>query len=84
MKGLTLFGMIVTATAVSGSGDVSRARVEDLRAARQAIRSQSAKARLKMRPALNSSDSAFVAGLPLGIVLPEHTRIPASVTDGLV
>ena len=82
--GLTLFGMIVTATAVSGNGDVSRARAEDLRAARQAIRSQSAKARLKMRPALNSSDSAFVAGLPLGIVLPEHTRIPASVTDGLV
>lgn len=82
--GLTLFGMIVTATVVNSGDDLSRATREDLRAARQMIRSQSAKARLKLRVALNSSDSAFVAGLPLGIVLPEHTRIPASVTDGLL
>lgn len=82
--GLTLFGMVVTATAVNSSEDLSRATREDLRAARQMIRSQSSKARLKLRVALNSSDSAFVAGLPLGIVLPEHTRIPASVSDGLL
>lgn len=82
--GLTLFGMVVTATSLNGSGDLSRATVEDLKGARQMIASQSAKARLKLRVALNSSDSAFVAGLPLGIVLPEHTRVPASVTDSLI
>lgn len=82
--GLTLFGMVVTATVINQSEDITRATREDLRAARQMIRSQSSKARLKLRVALNSSDSAFVAGLPLGIVLPEHTRIPASVTDGLL
>lgn len=82
--GLTLFGMVVTATVLNSSEDISRATGEDLRAARQMIRSQSSNARLKMRVALNSSDSAFVAGLPLGIVLPEHTRIPSSVTDGLL
>lgn len=82
--GLTLFGMVITATVLNTSEDISRATREDLRAARQMILSQSSKARLKARVALNSSDSAFVAGLPLGIVLPEHTRIPASVTDGLL
>ncbi|HLS72702.1 MAG TPA: SCO6880 family protein [Actinomycetaceae bacterium] len=82
--GLTLFGMVVTATALNSSGDLTRASSEDLRAARQTIASQSSKARLKMRTALNSADSAFVAGLPLGIVLPEHTRIPASVSDSFI
>ncbi|MEE1652165.1 SCO6880 family protein [Brachybacterium sp. J144] len=82
--GLVLFGMVVTATALNSSGDLSRATAEDLKGARQMITSQSAKARLRLRVALNSSDSAFVAGLPLGIVLPEHTRVPASLTDGLI
>lgn len=82
--GLALFGMVVTATALNGGGDLTRATSEDLRAARQMIASQSSKARLKLRVALNSSDSAFVAGLPLGLVLPEHTRIPASVSDSFI
>lgn len=73
--GITLFGMVVTATVLDE---------EDLPSAKQMIMSQSAQARLRMRVALGSQDTAFVAGLPLGIVLPEHTTIPASITDNMI
>ena len=73
--GITLFGMVVTATVLNE---------EDLPSAKQMIMSQSAQARLRMRVALGSQDTAFVAGLPLGIVLPEHTTIPASITDNMI
>lgn len=72
--GMTLFGMVVTATVLSK---------EELRTARQMIASQGAQARLRLRSALGSQDSAFVAGLPLGVVLPHHTTIPASITDNI-
>ena len=73
--GITLFGMVVTATVLDE---------EDLPSAKQMVMSQSAQARLRMRVALGSQDTAFVAGLPLGIVLPEHTTIPASITDNMI
>ncbi|MFQ6486028.1 SCO6880 family protein [Brachybacterium epidermidis] len=70
--GMTLFGMVVTATVLSK---------DELRTARQIIASQGAQARLRLRPALGSQDTAFVAALPLGVVLPFHTAIPATITD---
>ena len=72
--GMTLFGMVVTATVLD---------VADLRTARQVIASQSAQARLRLRQAMGSQDTAFVAGLPLGIVLPHHTMLGTTITDNL-
>lgn len=73
--GMVTFGMVVTATVLNP---------EDLRVARQTIGSQSAQARLRLRLALGSQDSAFVAGLPLGVVLPYHTVVSADFTDRMV
>lgn len=73
--GMVTFGMVVTATVLDKA---------DLRSARQTIASQSAQARLRLRTALGSQDSAFVAGLPLGVVLPYHTVISADITDRMI
>ncbi|NQX29664.1 hypothetical protein HQQ81_20145 [Microbacteriaceae bacterium VKM Ac-2854] len=72
--GLLNFGLIVTATVLE------RGRVADARAA---VDNLSASARLRLRPAYGSQDSAFAAGLPLGLVLPRHLRIPSEVRDQL-
>lgn len=70
--GLVNFGMIVTAT------------VEDLDKesdARAAVANLSAASRLRLRPAYGAQDSTFAAGLPLGIVLPMHLRIPVEIRE---
>jgi hypothetical protein len=36
-----------------------------------------------MRPAYGSQDTAFVAALPLGIVLPRHVKMPVEVRESL-
>ncbi|PPG17168.1 hypothetical protein C5D36_04680 [Rathayibacter sp. AY1C6] len=38
-------------------------------------------ARLRMRPAFGSQDSAFAAALPLGLVLPRNLRIPNELRE---
>ncbi len=75
--GLLNFGMVVTAT------------VEDpavVADARAAVDTLSAQARILLRPVYGSQDSAFAAGLPLGLVLPDHLAIPrancANSSDG--
>jgi hypothetical protein len=72
--GLLNFGLIVTATTTE------RVKESDARAA---IDSLTAAARLRMRPAYGSQDTAFAGGLPLGLVLPRHLRIPAELKESL-
>ncbi|WP_434161443.1 SCO6880 family protein [Clavibacter michiganensis] len=72
--GLLNFGLIVTATTTE------RVKESDARAA---IDSLTAAARLRMRPAYGSQDTAFAAGLPLGLVLPRHGRIPTELKESL-
>nr|WP_244634313.1 SCO6880 family protein [Frigoribacterium sp. CFBP 8754] len=72
--GLVNFGMVVTATVEDP------ATIEDARAA---IDSLSAQARIRLRPVYGSQDFTFVAGLPLGVVLPRHLAIPHDIRDQL-
>ncbi len=72
--GLVNFGMVVTAT-VADAG-----RLADARAA---VDHLAATARVQLRPVYGSQDSAFAAGLPLGLVLPEHLNVPTSIRNSL-
>lgn len=68
------FGLLVTATVA----DVAR-----LPEATAAIDNLSATARLQLRPAYGSQDSAFAAALPLGLVLPAHSKVPVEIRESL-
>ncbi|MGF1662339.1 MAG: SCO6880 family protein [Kineosporiaceae bacterium] len=68
------FSLLVTATVLDGD------RVRDAVAA---VDMMAGAARLQLRPMYGSQDAAFVAGLPLGLVLPAHLRIPSPVRDSL-
>jgi len=68
--GLVNFGMLVTATVP----DLDR--LDDAKAA---IENLSAGARILLRPVFGSQDCAFAAGLPLGLVLPAHLKVPAAL-----
>jgi hypothetical protein len=72
--GLVNFGMVVTATVASA---------DRLEAARQAIEHLAPTARIALRPVYGSQDSAFAAGLPLGLVLRSHLRVPNELRDSL-
>jgi hypothetical protein len=72
--GLVNFGMVVTATVT----DPAR-----LDAARQAVDHLAPTARIALRPVYGSQDSAFAAGLPLGLVLRSHLRVPNELRDSL-
>jgi hypothetical protein len=72
--GLVNFGMLVTATVTSA---------QRLEAARQAIDHLAPTARIMLRPAYNSQDSAFAAALPLGLVLPSHLKVPSELRESL-
>ncbi len=72
--GLVNFGLLVTATVT----DPDR-----LPEARAAVDNLSATARLRLRPCYGSQDSAFAAGLPLGLILPRHLKAPAAMRDRL-
>jgi hypothetical protein len=72
--GLVNFGMLVTATVTSTSQCAD---------ARAAVDNLAASARIMLRPVFGSQDSAFAAGLPLGLVLPAHLRVPAEIRESL-
>jgi hypothetical protein len=72
--GLVNFGMIVTATV---------AEEERLPVAEAAIDALSATARIQLRPVYGAQDSAFVAGLPLGLILPRHLKVPGEIRGAL-
>lgn len=72
--GLVRFGIIVTVTVLDR---------DRLAKASRAVMSLVGSARLKLRVALGNQSVGFAAGLPLGVVLPEHTLLPSSVRDFL-
>lgn len=72
--GLVNFGMLVTATVLD---------VERIAEARAAVDNLAATARLKLRPVYGAQPAAFVAALPLGVVLSKHLNIPASMRSRL-
>lgn len=72
--GMVRFGVIVTATVLDRSG---------LAQAAEAVKQLRASARLKLRPATAVQATTFVAGLPLGLVLPDHMALPAEWKDAL-
>ncbi len=84
--GLVDLGMLVTATVLDPVGldtaDGSGAALA-LDAARAAVDTLSATARVQLRPVYGSQDSAFVAALPLGLVLPAHLSVPAEFRGAL-
>lgn len=74
--GLVRFSMIVTATTWSERGDLEENR-EALEKAISVIE-QGNGTRIRFRRARAMQDTAFLAGLPLGLVLPAHVRQPIS------
>ncbi|MET8865629.1 SCO6880 family protein [Nonomuraea sp. NPDC004580] len=72
--GLVRFAMLVTATV---------ARPEDLPAAVAAIDTLAPSARVHLRRMYGAQAASFAAALPLGLVLPDHLRIPAFVRETL-
>ena len=72
--GLVNFGMVVTGTVMTAE------QLPDMVAA---IDNLGATARVLLRPAYGSQDSAFVAALPLGIVLQSHLSVPAGLREAL-
>ncbi|MFC7403437.1 SCO6880 family protein [Citricoccus sp. GCM10030269] len=70
--GLTRFGLVIT---------ISAATEEDLRPWNKRIPGLVAPARLRLRPALANQAVTFQAGLPLGLVLPDHMLVPDSVRE---
>lgn len=72
--GLVNFGMVVTGTVMSAE------QLPDMVAA---IDNLGATARVLLRPAYGSQDSAFAAALPLGLVLPTHLSVPAGLRESL-
>ncbi|BCW86534.1 hypothetical protein NicSoilE8_42070 (plasmid) [Arthrobacter sp. NicSoilE8] len=72
--GLVNFGMVVTATVTD------KARLPDAVAA---VEQTSGSARVLLRRAYGSQDTAFAASLPLGLVLPKHSMVPSEIKDAL-
>lgn len=70
--GLTNFGMIVTATVLDRKSEAAAAAL---------VRSMGAAARIRLRRQYGSQDSSFAAGLPLGLVMRDHIKIPAALKD---
>lgn len=72
--GLTRFGMIITTTCRTN---------DEFPRLEKVIPSLTNQARLKIREALGNEDVAFLAGLPLGVVLPAHMTLPDQIRDWL-
>jgi MoaA/NifB/PqqE/SkfB family radical SAM enzyme len=72
--GLVNFGMVVTGTVMNHE------QLPDMVAA---VDNLGATARILLRPVYGSQDSAFAAALPLGLVLPTHLAVPASIRESL-
>ena len=75
--GLVDFGVLVTAT-VEDRGDAS-----ELAQAAATVETLAATARLGIRRVYGSQDSAFLACLPLGFVLPRHLKVPDEIRRAL-
>ena len=71
---LTELGMLVTATVLDEDG---------LQAAMGAVENVAPTARVNLRVPRSNQDSLFAAALPLGVWLPEYTRIPEGIRRAL-
>ncbi|HBD9578893.1 TPA: hypothetical protein KLE27_004622, partial [Shigella sonnei] len=72
--GLLNFGLVVTATVrTRGELDEAEAIIENL----------GTSARIRLEEAYGAQDSTFAAGLPLGIVIPDHLALPSTVRNAL-
>lgn len=74
--GLSRFGMIVTVTLDNEDPDESDLQ---LRRLRRQIPQHMTDTRLRLRETLANEAVSFQAGLPLGLVLPEHMMLPEDV-----
>lgn len=72
--GMVQVGMVVSATVTDDT------RLEQARAA---VEKLSRRSRLGLRPARYTQAVAFAAGMPLGLVLPEHTLLPRVLREAL-
>ncbi|GAB7192819.1 hypothetical protein NUM3379_35280 [Kineococcus sp. NUM-3379] len=72
--GLERFSLLVTAT-VLDAADLVRVVPE--------IENLGAGARLRLRRCYGNQDAAFAAGLPTGIVLPDHVRTPVFLREAI-
>ncbi|GAA3080404.1 hypothetical protein JOF29_004824 [Kribbella aluminosa] len=72
--GLVNFGMVVTGTVMTAE------QIPDMVAA---VDNLGATARVLLRTAYGSQDSAFIAGLPLGVVIQSHLAVPAGLRESL-
>ncbi|MDR7083247.1 hypothetical protein J2X01_002541 [Arthrobacter ginsengisoli] len=72
--GLVNFGLVVTATVTDPD------RLPDAVAA---VEQTSGTARVLLRRAYGSQDTAFAACLPLGLVLPRHVLLPTEIREAL-
>ncbi|MEJ8662306.1 SCO6880 family protein [Streptomyces sp. MS1.AVA.4] len=72
--GVVRFALLATATV---------ATADDLPRAMAATDNLSAPARIALRPVTGSQASAFAACLPIGLVLPLHLTVPASIRDNM-
>jgi hypothetical protein len=70
--GVVRFALLVTATVTA---------VEDLPDAAAAVDVLGATARLRLRRMWGSQATAFAAGLPVGVILPDHVQVPQAIRD---
>lgn len=76
--GLTRFGAVVTITVPGGAGEH---RTDALREIEAVVQSLGQAARIRLRKPHGSQAAAFIAGLPLGLVLPAHSNVPEILRD---
>lgn len=76
--GLVRFGMIVTATTWGPEGRSDR---EVMDRAVNVVEQLGGGARIRLRRAWRSQETTFLAGLPLGLVLPHHLEVPREWRD---
>jgi len=74
--GLVRFGMVVTATVL----DADRSRIRQVESI---VDSLGTTARIVLRRQWGSQATGFLAGLPLGLVIPAHLKVPAAVRDAM-
>jgi hypothetical protein len=74
--GVTRFGMMVTATVIGADRDRMR-QVEST------VDSLGTASRIVLRRLWGSQSAGFLAALPLGLVIPAHLKVPASVREAM-
>jgi hypothetical protein len=79
--GLVRFGMTVTATVDASRGDGDSAEAVALAVA--AVEGLATSSRLELRRAWRCQATTFLAGLPLGIVLPRLLKVPTELREML-